>query len=139
MSNFKLQFVTLFGYDYAKGAKELGVSERQVRRYVKANKASKPVEKLIWIMYRGYLPDTGPWAECSISYHNNVMTTPWGKVKPSDVQFVHRYKWSAKEHETMYKKLKSESKVQDSYLLELQNQLLEIIGDISVKSGNGAI
>ena len=74
MSNFKLQFVTLFGYDYAKGAKELGVSERQVRRYVKANKASKPVEKLIWIMYRGYLPDTGPWAECSISYHNNVMT-----------------------------------------------------------------
>ena len=90
MSNFKLQFVTLFGYDYAKGAKELGVSERQVRRYVKANKASKPVEKLLWIMYRGYLPDTGPWAECSISYQNNVMTTPWGKVKPSDVQFVHR-------------------------------------------------
>ena len=26
MSNFKLQFVTLFGYDYAKGAKELGVA-----------------------------------------------------------------------------------------------------------------
>jgi len=136
MGNFKLQFVTLFGYDYAKGAKELGVSERQVRRYVKANKASKPVEKLLWIMYRGYLPDTGPWAECSISYHNNVMTTPWGKVKPSDVQFVHRYKWSAKEHETMYKKLKSETKVQDKYLFDLQEQLLNIVGEIARKTGS---
>ena len=136
MSNFKLQFVTLFGYDYAKGAKELGVSERQVRRYVKANKASKPVEKLIWIMYRGYLPDTGPWAECSISYHNNVMTTPWGKVKPSDVQFVHRYKWSAKEHESMYKILKGQNKTQDLYLSDLQSQLLDIIGEISQRTGN---
>lgn len=135
MSNFKLQFVTLFGYDYAKGAKELGVSERQVRRYVKANKASKPVEKLLWIMYRGYLPDTGPWAECSISYHNNVMTTPWGKVKPSDVQFVHRYKWSAKEHESMYKKLKSETKVQDIYLNEIQDKLLILVGEIAKKTG----
>lgn len=136
MGNFKLQFVTLFGYDYAKGAKELGVSERQVRRYVKANKASKPVEKLIWIMYRGYLPDTGPWAECSISYHNNVMTTPWGKVKPSDVQFVHRYKWSAKEHEAMYKKLKLETKDQDQYLFELQDLLLGIVGDLARKTGS---
>jgi len=136
MGNFKLQFVTLFGYDYAKGAKELGVSERQVRRYVKANKASKPVEKLIWIMYRGYLPDTGPWAECSISYHNNVMTTPWGKVKPSDVQFVHRYKWSAKEHESMYKKLKSETQFYDKHLQDLQDQLLSIVGDLARKSGS---
>lgn len=134
MGNFKLQFVTLFGYDYAKGAKELGVSERQVRRYVKANKASKPVEKLIWIMYRGYLPDTGPWAECSISYHNNVMTTPWGKVKPSDVQFVHRYKWSAKEHETMYKMLKEQHKTQDTYFSDLQSQLLEIVGEIALRT-----
>ncbi|MBL4703842.1 MAG: hypothetical protein JKY54_04935 [Flavobacteriales bacterium] len=131
-----MQFVTLFGYDYAKGAKELGVSERQVRRYVKANKASKPVEKLIWIMYRGYLPDTGPWAECSISYHNNVMTTPWGKVKPSDVQFVHRYKWSAKEHESMYKKLKSETQFYDKHLQDLQDQLLSIVGDLARKSGS---
>jgi len=134
MGNFKLQFVTLFGYDYAKGAKELGVSERQVRRYVKANRASKPVEKLIWIMYRGYLPDTGPWAECSISYHNNVMTTPWGKVKPSDVQFVHRYKWSAKEHETMYKALKEQHKTQDTYFSDLQSQLLEIVGEIALRT-----
>ena len=136
MGNFKLQFVTLFGYDYAKGAKELGVSERQVRRYVKANKASKPVEKLIWIMYRGYLPDTGPWAECSISYHNNIMTTPWGKVKQSDVQFVHRYKWSAKEHESMYKKLKSETQFHDKHLLEIQDQLLNIVGDLAKRTGS---
>ena len=39
-SEFHKQFLSLFGYDYAKGAKELGVSERQVRRYVKSGKAS---------------------------------------------------------------------------------------------------
>ncbi len=54
-SQFNKQFLSLFGFDYAKGAKELGVSERQVRRYLKAGKASKPVEKLIEIIYRGYL------------------------------------------------------------------------------------
>lgn len=136
MSNFKLQFVTLFGYDYAKGAKELGVSERQVRRYLKANKATKPIEKLVEIMYRGYMPLTGPWSECRISREDNLLLTPWGKVKPSDVQLVHRYKWSAKKSEQMYQNLKKQTCTQDKYLFDLQNQLLDIIGDISEKTGS---
>ncbi|TMO25066.1 hypothetical protein CWC28_16670 [Pseudoalteromonas sp. S4492] len=136
MGNFKLQFVTLFGYDYAKGAKELGVSERQVRRYLKANKATKPIEKLLEIMYRGYLPLTGPWSECSISREDNLLLTPWGKVKPSDVQLVHRYKWSAKKSEQMYQNLKKQTSNHDKYLFDLQNQLLDIIGDISEKTGS---
>ena len=136
MGNFKLQFVTLFGYDYAKGAKELGVSERQVRRYLKANKATKPIEKLVEIMYRGYMPLTGPWSECRISREDNLLITPWGKVKPSDVQLVHRYKWSAKKSEQMYQNLKNQTKSNDKYLFDLQNQLLDIIGDISGKTGS---
>ncbi|GGF00514.1 hypothetical protein [Pseudoalteromonas gelatinilytica] len=136
MSNFKLQFVTLFGYDYAKGAKELGVSERQVRRYLKANKATKPIEKLVEIMYRGYMPLTGPWSECRISREDNLLLTPWGKVKPSDVQLVHRYKWSAKKSEQMYQNLKKQTSTQDKYLFDLQNQLLDIIGDISERTGS---
>ncbi|WP_405127834.1 hypothetical protein [Pseudoalteromonas sp. PB2-1] len=136
MSNFKLQFVTLFGYDYAKGAKELGVSERQVRRYLKANKATKPIEKLVEIMYRGYMPLTGPWSECRISREDNLLLTPWGKVKPSDVQLVHRYKWSAKKSEQMYQNLKKQTSNNDKYLIDLQNQLLDIIGDISEKTGS---
>ena len=136
MSNFKLQFVTLFGYDYAKGAKELGVSERQVRRYLKANKATKPIEKLVEIMYRGYMPLTGPWSECRISREDNLLLTPWGKVKPSDVQLVHRYKWSAKKSEQMYQNLKKQTSNHDKYLFDLQNQLLDIIGDISEKTGS---
>ncbi|WP_370316989.1 hypothetical protein [Pseudoalteromonas sp.] len=136
MGNFKLQFVTLFGYDYAKGAKELGVSERQVRRYLKANKATKPIEKLVEIMYRGYMPLTGPWSECRISREDNLLLTPWGKVKPSDVQLVHRYKWSAKKSEQMYQNLKKQTSNQDKYLFDLQNQLLDIIGDISEKTGS---
>ena len=136
MSNFKLQFVTLFGYDYAKGAKELGVSERQVRRYLKANKATKPIEKLVEIMYRGYMPLTGPWSECRISREDNLLLTPWGNVKPSDVQLVHRYKWSAKKSEQMYQNLKKQTSNHDKYLFDLQNQLLDIIGDISEKTGS---
>lgn len=136
MGNFKLQFVTLFGYDYAKGAKELGVSERQVRRYLKANKATKPIEKLVEIMYRGYMPLTGPWSECRISREDNLLLTPWGKVKPSDVQLVHRYKWSAKKSEQMYQNLKKQTSTHDKYLFDLQNQLLDIIGDISEKTGS---
>ena len=136
MSNFKLQFVTIFGYDYAKGAKELGVSERQVRRYLKANKATKPIEKLVEIMYRGYMPLTGPWSECRISREDNLLLTPWGKVKPSDVQLVHRYKWSAKKSEQMYQNLKKQTSTQDKYLFDLQNQLLDIIGDISERTGS---
>ena len=136
MGNFKLQFVTLFGYDYAKGAKELGVSERQVRRYLKANKASKPIQKLVDIMHRGYMPLTGPWSECRISREDNLMLTPWGKVRPSDVQLVHRYKWSAKKSEQMYQSLKKHTSNNDKYLFDLQEQLLDIIGEISKKTGS---
>ena len=64
------------------------------------------------------------------------MTTSWGKVKPSDVQFVHRYKWSAKEHESMYKKFKSKTKVHNKHLVDLQDKLLDIIGDIYMKFGS---
>ena len=135
-SEFHKQFLSLFGYDYAKGAKELGVSERQVRRYLKAGKASLPVEKLTAIIYRGYLPATGAWADCKISVDDHTMSTPWGKVKPSDVQMVHRYKWSAKNSENIYKALKKNNKNQDQYLVDLQSQLLDIIGDISSKTGS---
>ena len=64
------------------------------------------------------------------------MSTPWGKVKPSDVQLVHRYKWSARESETMYKTLKAQNKTQDLYLSDLQSQLLDIIGEISQRTGS---
>ena len=135
-SEFHKQFLSLFGYDYAKGAKELGVSERQVRRYVKAGKASLPVEKLTAIIYRGYLPATGAWADCKISVDDHTMSTPWGKVNPSDVQLVQRYKWSARKSESMYKTLKEQNKTQDQYLFDLQNRLLEIVGDLSRNTGS---
>ena len=64
------------------------------------------------------------------------MFTPWGKVKPSDVQLVHRYKWSAKEHESIYKTLKEQNKTQDQYLFDLQSQLLDIIGELAIKTGS---
>ena len=135
-SEFHKQFLSLFGYDYAKGAKELGVSERQVRRYLKAGKASLPVEKLTAIIYRGYLPATGAWADCKISVDDHTMSTPWGKVNPSDVQLVQRYKWSARKSETMYKTLKENHKTQDQYLFDLQSQLLDIVGDLAKKTGS---
>lgn len=59
-----------------------------------------------------------------------------GQIKPSDVQLVHRYKWSAKEHESMYKILKEQNKTQDQYLFDLQSQLLDIVGELAIKTGS---
>lgn len=87
-------------------------------------------------MYRGYMPLTSPWSECRISREDNLLLTPWGKVKPSDVQLVHRYKWSAKKSEQMYQKLKKDSQNHDTNLLDIQNQLLDIVHCISLKTGS---
>ena len=76
-------------------------------------------------------PSTSP-----ISYHDNLISTLGGKVKPSDVQLVHRYKWSAKEYESMYKTLKEQNKTQDQYLFDLQSQLLDIIWGLAIKTGS---
>lgn len=135
-SEFHKQLLSLFGYNYAKAANELGVSERQIRRYIIAGKASQPVEKLVAIIYRGYLPEKGAWADCKISMEDHTMETPWGKVKPSDVQLVQRYKWSARKSETMYKILKEQNKNQDQYLFDLQSQLLDIVGELAIKTGS---
>ena len=87
-------------------------------------------------MYRGYMSLTGPWAGCRISREDNLLLTPCGKVKPSDVQLVHRYKWSAKKSEQMYQSIKKQTLNHDKYLIDLQNQLLDIIGDISERTGS---
>lgn len=87
-------------------------------------------------MYRGYMPLTGPWAECRISREDNLLLTSWGKVKPSNVQLVHRYKWSAKKSEQMYQRLKKQTSNNDKYLFDLQEKLLDIVGDISFKTGS---
>ncbi len=76
-------------------------------------------------MYRGDRPLTGPWSECRISREDNLLLTPWGKVKPSDVQFVHRYKWSAKTSEERYKKIKEKHSDRDVYMNALQDKLLD--------------
>lgn len=52
----------------------------------KKNKTSQPTKNPILIMHRVYLPPTGLRADCRVLYHNNTMSTPWGKVKPSDLQ-----------------------------------------------------
>ena len=132
MSNqhFKMMFTSIFRWDYKKGANELGISERQVRRYLQDHKVSEPVMKLMTIIYKGYLPDFGPWADCKILI-DGTMQTPWGKVKASDVQLVHRYKWSARESEKMYKSIKQKNLESDAYLTSLQDKLLDIVGDLT--------
>ena len=59
-----------------------------------------------------------------------------GQSQTIDVQLVHRYKWSARKSENMYKILKEQNKTQDQYLFDLQSQLLDIIGDITQKTGS---
>ncbi|GGF00925.1 hypothetical protein GCM10008027_27270 [Pseudoalteromonas gelatinilytica] len=82
------------------------------------------------------MPLTCPWSECRISREDNLLLTPWGKVKPSDVQLVNRYKWSAKKSEQMYQSLKKQTSNNDKYLFDLKEKLLDIVGDISFKTGS---
>ena len=65
---------------------------------------------------------------------DHIMSPPWGKVKPSYVQLVQRYKWSARRSESMRKTLKQNYKTQDLYLSDLQEQFLVIIGEISERT-----
>jgi hypothetical protein len=133
-SHFKMMFISCFGWDYKLGASELGLSERQIRRYIKGHPVSPPVYKLMSIIHRGYLPNDGAWGECRI-YRDGTMETPWGKVSPSDVQLVHRYKWSARKAENRYKALKKKHEESDAYMSDLQDKLLDIVGDLSAFYG----
>lgn len=81
-------------------------------------------------------PPTASWSDFIIPYYYCDMYSPRGKVKPSDVQLVQLYKWSAKEYEIMYKTLKEQNKAQDQYLFDLQSQLLDIVWGLAIKTGS---
>ena len=54
------------------------------------------------------------------------------------MQLVHRYKWSARKFENMYKILKEQNKTQEQYLFDLQSQLLDIdiVVELAIKTGS---
>lgn len=133
MKDFRTMFTMVYGNDYQKASKELGVSVRQLQRYLSANKATKTVQNFLSVIYRGYLPNNGAWAECRILY-DGKMETPWGIVSPSDVQLVHRYKWSAVRTQEQLKTLKSRYAKHDETMANLQEKLLEIVGEIGIKT-----
>ncbi|WP_151172766.1 hypothetical protein [Pseudoalteromonas ruthenica] len=134
-NEFVKQLRSIYGFDYAKASKDLGVSERQVKRYIQTGKPTQTIKNLVGIIYRGYLPVDGPWKYCKIR-PDNMMETPYGMAKPSDVMLVHRYKWSAKQHRDKYNQLKNDTSTKTQDMLDIQDQLLQIIGDIAKKTGS---
>ncbi|TMP88348.1 hypothetical protein CWC05_02625 [Pseudoalteromonas ruthenica] len=134
-NEFVKQLRSIYGFDYQRASDELGVSERQVKRYIQTGKPTKTIKNLVGIIYRGYLPATGPWSHFRIR-HDNLLETPWGLTKPSDVAFVHRYKWNARESRELYDKLKNDTSTKTQDMLDIQDQLLQIIGDIAKKTGS---
>lgn len=50
------------------------------------------------------------------------------------MQLAHRNKFSAKEYESIYKALEEQNKIQNQYLFDLQEQLLDIVSDIAKKN-----
>lgn len=133
MKDFRTMFTIVYGNDYQKASKELGVSVRQLHRYLSANKATKTIHNFLNVIYRGYLPCSGAWAECRI-LPNGTMETPWGIVSPSDVQLVHRYKWSAVRTQEQLKTLKTRYAKHDETMANIQDKLLELVGEIGVKT-----
>lgn len=134
-NEFVKQLRAIYGYDYKKASNDLGVSERQVKRYIQTGKPTQTIKNLVAIIYRGYLPATGPWSQFRIR-PDNLLETPWGLTRPSDVALVHRYKWTAKQTREQYEQLKADTSTNKQAMLDIQDSLLQIIGEISRKIGS---
>lgn len=91
---YRADFVAVYGFDFNAAAKDLGVSRRSIIRWYE--KEPNPLAKrLLRIMARGYLPETGIFAEWRI--YDGWLYTPWGKFKASDVEYLQQYKWHSRE------------------------------------------
>lgn len=116
---FRTDFVTLYGFDFAAAALDLGVSIRSVIRWYEGY-PNPLAKRLLRIMARGYLPETGIFAHWRI--HQGRIYTPWGDFPASEVEYLMRYKWQARTLSARFRSLP------DSYR-ELEERLNTILGE----------
>lgn len=115
--DFKVDLVTVYGFDFQRAADDLGVSLRTVQRWYEG-KPSPLAKKLLRIMARGYLPEYPPFDYWRIV--GTEIYTPWGNFPASEVEYLRRYQWKAKE-------LAARFRVREQRLEELMNRLERIL------------
>lgn len=114
-------------------AKELGVNYTTITRWIKSDSIVKHLKEYLIIKARGYLPNQGIWRECYFDAELNLVT-PYGVCKPSDIAFVHRYKWFASKSSIRISSLESQlSALSDDDVLNEINLLLETAQSIQGK------
>ena len=115
--DFRVDFVTVYGFDFNAAAKDLGVSLRTVQRWYEG-KPNPLAKKLMRIMARGYLPDYPPfdyWRIVGTEIH-----TPWGNFPAVEIEYLRRYQWKSKE-------LAARFRVREERLGDLMQRLENIL------------
>lgn len=101
---FKLDFVTVYGFNWSAAASDLGVTVPTVLRWYESS-PTPLARKLLSIMARGYLPTYKPfddWRIVGTDIHTN-----FGVVSAFEVEYLNRYKWNARELSSRYRNLPS--------------------------------
>jgi hypothetical protein len=88
----------------------LDTPEKTIRRWYLEKRFPAMATKLLIIKWRGFLPYSNKWKDCRFDKDENIVT-PYGVCKPSDIAFIHRYKWQGQHANEQLKALKDNSTV----------------------------
>lgn len=105
----------------------LDTPEKTIRRWYLEDKFPAMATKLLVIKWRGFLPYSNKWQDCRFDENENIVT-PYGVCKPSDIAFVHRYKWQGENANTQLRELKDNSEVQKQ--IELAKSVAEKMAEL---------
>jgi hypothetical protein len=102
--------------DWLAACEWLDTPEKTVRRWHLEKRFPSMASKLILIKFRGFLPFTKKWQSCRFDKDENIVT-PYGLCRPSDIAFVHRYKWMGEQSREELKHIKESQDIKNQELL----------------------
>jgi hypothetical protein len=105
--------------DWAAAVEYLDTPEKTIRNWYLKKQFPNMAKKLLLIKFRGFLPYTQKWKDCHFDKDENIVT-PYGTCRPSDIAFVHRYKWQGEQSRTELANLKKSSDIINQALLAKQ-------------------
>jgi len=118
--------------DWPAACDYLDTPEKTIRRWYLLKKFPAMAAKLLHIKYRGFLPYSQKWKNCYFDDDENIVT-PYGVCKPSDLAFVHRYKWMGEQSRAELSALKqSKALIQQGLFADELNdkiQALQVLAD----------
>jgi hypothetical protein len=113
--------------DWTAAVEYLDTPEKTIRAWYLKKHFPAMAKKLLLIKFRGFLPYTKKWKDCHFDQDENIVT-PYGVCRPSDIAFVHSYKWQGERSREELKRLKKSSEVINQGILS--NQITEKIHEL---------